>query len=491
MGTLRWAALDLTINKVEDGGSRIDERNSILDSRSSILDSRSFPPGPKGHWLFGNLAEFRRDMLGFYGRCSRDYGDMVSFRLGHKRHVLVSHPRLIEEVLVTQNQKFGKHYALQFLRPVLGNGLLTSEGKFWLRQRRRMQPSFHRQRIEGYAPIVVTHAQRMLNQWRDGQVRDIHQDMMRLALAVAAGALLNVDLDRDCQEVGGLLDLIMKDFSYRHESAFPVPFWLPTPWNRRVKKAIRRLEDIIGGIIQQRRENDTEKGDLLSTLIQARDEENLDGMSDRQLRDEVMTLFLAGHETTANALAWTWYLLAQHPEAEDKMVAEIEAVLQGRLPTAADLPKLRFTESVFLESMRLFPPAYAFGREVLQECLLGGYRLPAGTTVLMSQWVMHRDGRYFDQADQFVPERWLTGLAQRLPKFVYIPFGGGPRGCIGNTFAMMEGVLVLAALAPHVHFRLMPDLPVEPWPSVTLRPKHGIRATLHRREGGRETRVPV
>ena len=269
-----------------------------------------------GTWLFGHLPEFRRDMLGFYSRCARDYGDMVSFRLGLKKHVLVSHPRLIEEVLVTQNQKFGKHYALQFLRPVLGNGLLMSEGKFWLQQRRRMQPAFLRQRIEGYAPIVLTHAQRMLGEWREGQVRDIHQDMMRLALAVAVQALLNVDLDHDCREVGDLLDLIMKDFSYRFESAFPVPFWLPTRWNRRVKKAIRRLEYIIAGIIQQRRkefkkgtvpsanvQENCQKEDLLSTLIQARDEESHDDMSDRQLRDEVMTLFLAGHETTANALA--------------------------------------------------------------------------------------------------------------------------------------------------------------------------------------------
>jgi cytochrome P450 len=464
------------------------------------------PPGPRGRWLSGNLLEFRRDMLGFLSETARTYGDLASFRLGPRRVVLASHPDLIEQVLVSDNRNFGKHYALQFLRPVLGNGLLTSEGDLWLRQRRLMQPAFLRQRLEGYGPVMVDRTRRLMAGWHDQAVRDAHADMTHLALQIAAKALLDVEglsekgsdpaeakggqtpfrkASDESQPVGRALDVLMQDFTYRFVNAFPLPRWLPTPWNRRVRKAIGELEAIIYGIIERRR-HEPDRGDLLSVLVRARDQDDGRGMDDRQLRDEVMTMFLAGHETTANALAWTVYLLAQHPEAEARLVEECRSVLDGRDPTPADIPALRYTESVFLESMRLYPPAYIFGRRALRECRLGDYDLPAQTTVLISQWVLHRDGRFFDRPEQFEPERWLTGLAQRLPRFAYLPFGGGPRGCIGNTFAMMEGVLILATLFPAFGFSLAPGPPVRPRPSVTLRPATGIRVVLRKRMAGKE-----
>jgi cytochrome P450 len=274
------------------------------------------------------------------------------------------------------------------------------------------------------------------------------------------------------------LQLLQANFIARFNSLLPPPIWLPTPNNLRLKRAVRRLDEILYGFIRQRRQSGVDRGDLLSLLLHARDEDDGSRMTDRQLRDEAMTLFLAGHETTALTLAWAWYLLAGHPEAEERLLAEAQEVLNGRPPTVADLPRLRYTEGVVLEALRLYPPAYVVGREAIDDCEIGGYRVPASTTLLMSQWVVHRDARHFEQPEAFRPERWAGDLAQRLPKYAYFPFGGGPRLCIGNTFAMMETVLVLATIAPRFRFTLLPEPAVVPWPTFTLRPKHGIPAVL-------------
>jgi cytochrome P450 len=437
------------------------------------------PPGPKGRFLTGNLREFRRDRLGLFTRCARDHGDAVAVRLGPIRGAVLSHPDAIEQVLVTQSRNFIKHFALRLNRLLLGNGLLVSEGDFWLRQRRLIQPAFVRQGVVGYAEVMVSHAERLLADWHDGDTRDLHADMTRLTLEIAARTLFGADVAGDAPEVGEALRVALARYDKRIGGIYPLPAWLPTPGNRRLLRAVRRLDEVIYRFIRERRESGADRRDVLSLLLRARDEEG-GRMTDRQLRDEAMTLFLAGHETTALALTWTGYLLAQHPPAHDRLLEELRAVLGGRAPEAADLPRLPFTEHVVLESMRLYPPVYAFGREALRDCEVMGYAIPARTTVFMSQWAMHRDPRWFHEPEKFLPERWADGLAQRLPKFAYFPFGGGPRLCVGNTFAMVEAVLVLATLARRFRFELAPGQEIVPWPSMTLRPKYGVKVVLHR-----------
>jgi cytochrome P450 len=438
----------------------------------------SLPPGPRGHFLSGNLPEFRRDRLEFLTSCARDYGDVVRLRFGSRRLYLVSHPDLIEEVLVTQSRNFIKHFALRLNPLVLGKGLLTSEGDFWLRQRRLIQPAFGKQRIAAYAPVMVSAAQEVIGSWQPGETRDIMAEMMRLTLQIAAKTLFDADTTREASNVGDALKVLQESFLARFNYLLPVPLWVPTRRNLRLRRAVRRLDNILYGFIRQRRASEVDKGDLLSLLLHARDEDDGGQMTDQQVRDEAMTLFLAGHETTALAMTWTWSLLANSSEADARLIAELRQVLSGRPPTVEDLPRLKYTEMVIQESMRLRPPAYLIGREALQACEIGGYRVPRGTTVLMSPWVLHHDKRYFDDPDRFRPERWAAGLAQRIPKFAYFPFGGGPRICIGNTFAMMETVLVLATIAPHWRFTLAPGAQVEPIPTFTLRPRHGVPAVL-------------
>lgn len=438
-------------------------------------------PGPPRRWIVGNLPEVQRDMLGFFQHCAHEYGDVAYFRLGPRRMVLLSHPDHIEQVLVTDNRKFAKNFALQLLRPLLGDGLLTSEGSTWLRNRRLIQPAFQRKRIEEYGSTMVALAARTVAHWRDGQQIDIHAEMMRLTLAVAAKTLMGVDVAEASAEVGDTLEIIMADFTSRFESVQPLPVWIPTPGNLRFKRAVRRLEQIIQRIVTERRASAQEGGDLLSMLVHARDEDDGRGFTDRQLRDEVMTLLLAGHETTANALTWTWYLLAQHPQVERSLSAELDEVLAGHPPTVADLPRLVYTERVILESLRLYPPAYAFGRRVLQPVTIGGYQLSAGTNALLPQWVVHRDPRWFEEPERFEPNRWANDLIHRIPKYAYFPFGGGPRVCIGNTFAMIEAVLLLATMAQEFGLGLAPGHEVRPWASITLRPRTGIRCVVKSR----------
>jgi cytochrome P450 len=439
------------------------------------------PPGPPAHFFTGHLPEFRRDRLDFLTRCAREYGDFVSLRLGPKRVILVSDPEAIEYVLVTGSRLFRKHFALRLNPLVLGNGLLSSEGELWVRQRRLIQSAFQRQRIATYGSIMVEHADRMLAGWQEGQMRDIMEEMMGLTLGIAARTLFDAEVNDQADTVGAALRVAQESFLARFNSLLPIPPWVPTPANLRLKRAVRQLDDVIYSFIRQRRASGEDRSDLLSILLRARDEEQGTRMSDKQLRDEAMTLFLAGHETTALALAWTWALLAQHPEVEARLVEELHAVLGSRPPTVDDLPRLGYTEKVVLESMRLYPPAYTLGREALTECEVGGYRVPTGMTLLMSQWVVHRDPRYFDQPERFLPERWGAEQAKSLPRYAYFPFGGGPRLCIGSTFAMMEAVLALAAIGRKYRFTLKPGHPLVPWPTFTLRPQYGIQSVLARR----------
>ena len=438
--------------------------------------STAVPPGPKGRFLDGNLQELRRDPLGLYTRCAREFGDFTSLRFGLRRVHLINHPDLIEQVLVTQARNFIKHYALRMNRLLFGDGLLTSDGDFWLRQRRLLQPVFHRERLAGYGAVTVELAERLAASWREGETRDLSADMTRLTLEIIARSLFGAGLPEKVRDIGAALADVGKAFNRRLASFVVLPESVPTPANLRMRRAVRRLDAILYDLIKQRRQAGGGH-DLLSILLHAR-HENGDVMTDRQLRDEAMTLFLAGHDTTALTLSWGWQLLAQHPHVYDALQAELAAVLGGRSPMPADLPRLPYTERVVLEALRLYPAAYMMGRQAVAACELGGYRLAPGATVLMSQWVTHRDPRWFHDPERFDPDRWADGLARRLPHFAYFPFGGGPRVCIGNSFALMEAQLVLATLAQRGRFTLLPGPPVRPAPGITLKPERGILATV-------------
>ena len=435
------------------------------------------PPRVKGRPISGNIRELRRDRLAFFLDCARKHGTMVRMKFGPREPVLISDPALIEQVLVTENRHFVKSRPTLLLRGALGEGLVTSSGALWLRQRRLMQPAFHRAQVEAYAPIIVALTQQQLAEWRCGQSLDLHEQMMQLTLSIVAKTLMDVDTSVNFEKVGGAIDLLMEDFVYRLGNLAPIPKWMPTPWNRRVKRMIAELDQLIYGIIAERRRGPITGSDLLSRMMQSQDDDaNGEGMSDRQLRDEVITLLSAGHETTATTLAWTWYLLARHPEVETRLAAELQSVLGGRAPTAADVPRLPYVEQIVMESMRLYPPVFAMGRMSKEPCEIGGFDIPTGTSFLMSQWVSHRDPRYFDSPEEFRPERWADDRMRQLPKFAYFPFGGGPRLCIGAPLAMLEAVLIVATVAQAFRFELVADQKIELFPSVTLRPRYGIRA---------------
>jgi cytochrome P450 len=440
------------------------------------------PPGPKGFPLFGNVFEPRGDSIGFLTRCGREYGDIVFFRFLGTPACFVNRPDYIESVLVTQNNNFVKSKDYRAMRRVLGNGLLLSEGEFWRRQRKLIQPVFHQERIAAYADIMTGHTRRMLASWSDGQALDIHEAMMHLTLGVVAKTLFDADVSREAEDVDAALSILMGKFLRQAGLALLLPAWVPLPTSQILKRAVGRLDKVIYGIIEQRRASGQMSGDLLSVFLQVQDDEGV-GMTDRQLHDEIMTLFLAGHETTANVLSWTWLLLGQNPEVEEKLIEELRRVLGRRVPTPADLPQLVYTDTVLRESMRLYPPVWVIGRRALAPFRLGEYELPADTNVLISQLILHKDARYFPEPLRFNPDRWSANdsRATSLPRFAYFPFGGGPRVCIGAGFAMMEAVLLLATIAQQFRIQIAPGQTVKMQPTVTLRPRNGIPVTLKRR----------
>jgi cytochrome P450 len=375
-----------------------------------------------------------------------------------------------------------KGLALQRAKRLLGEGLLTSEGDFHRRQRRLAQPAFHRHRITSYADVMTAYAAQTSQGWRNGETLDISEEMMRLTLGIVGKTLFDADVASDAQEVGEAMAVAMDLFNTLTLPFFNLLQKLPLPQFRRFDNARLRLDAIIFRLIEERRRSGRDHGDLLSMLLLAQDTEGDGGqMTNAQLRDELMTIFLAGHETTANAMTWTWYLLSQNPEFESKLHQEIDEVLGGRVPGFDDVARLKYTEMVLAESMRLYPPAWALGRMALNDFEIGGYVVPKNSLVLMSQYVMHRDPRYFANPSRFDPERWTPEAREARPQFSYFPFGGGPRRCIGEGFAWMEGILLLATLAQQWQMRLVPNHPVELKPVMTLRPKHGMRMIVTRR----------
>lgn len=442
------------------------------------------PPRAPGLPFFGNARPFFRDPLGFLLETQRRHGDVVRVSLGPMKTTLLAHPDLVEQVLVTDNKRFQKDAFVDNLRPVLGDGLLTSEGDFWRRQRRLAQPAFHRERIAGYGAIMIEYASALARTYRDGQIRAIHKDMMRLTLEIVAKTLFGADVGDSAEVVGEALEVILHTFSDPIALFLPAVRNLPTPGQKRFHAAIARLDAVLYRFIEARRKGperpEAESSDLLSMLLRAQDEDG-SRMSDKQLRDEVMTLFLAGHETTALALSWTWHLLSQHPSVDRQLGDELRDVLGDRDPTPADLPRLPYTSAVVQESMRLYPPAWSLGREAREDIELGGFLVPKGAQVWMCPWSIQRDPRFYPEPNTFEPERWRRDSIKSLHKYAYFPFGGGPRLCIGQAFAQMEAILLLATLARAFRIEVQPDPVVTPVPSVTLRPKHGMRGRIVRR----------
>jgi cytochrome P450 len=443
------------------------------------------PPTVRGFPLLGVLPAFRKNAPEFLLSAARQHGDLVHFRLGPQQVYFVNHPDSIRDILVTNQSNFTKSRMLERAKVFLGEGLLTSEGEFHKRQRRLVQPAFHRERLMNYASSMVECATVCRDRWEGGSKFDVLKEMNRLTLAVVARTLFSADVDSEADEIGtaltevlGLFETVLMPFSEWLEK-------LPLPSVRRFERARERLDRTIYGIIEARRTSGVDAGDLLSMLLLAQDEEGDGGMTNQQVRDEALTLFLAGHETTANAMTWAWYLLSQNPDAEAKFQAEIDQVLGGRTPAFDDVPQLRYTEMVFAEAMRLYPPAWAVGRRNIADYSIGEYQIPSRSILLMSPYVMHRDPRWFPEPERFDPERWLPEAAAVRPKFSYFPFGGGARVCIGERFAWMEGILLLATLGQRWRLKLSPGQRVETRALITLRPKFGMEMIAELRDVAR------
>lgn len=445
------------------------------------MASKAIPkPTSKGSFLLGHLAELQQDWLGTLLRWQQEYGDFVPVRLGPRPAVLIFDPIDAEEILVHKYKHFRKNFILRRTRPLVGNGLLLSEGEFWLRQRRLAQPAFHKARIALYAETMAELAVEALDRWKDVAAVDIHAEMMQLTRSIVSRCLFGSDLEPGDEAIETIIDQLVNDFSNLTNAPVLVPPFVPVRDIVRFYRDKARLDALIFRFIERRRRQGTDRGDLLHMLLTARDEDGT-RMSDRQVLDEAMTLFLAGHETTASALTWAVYLLTRHPRALRHLQDEVDRVLGDRPPRPADVPRLTYTEGVLKEAMRLYPAAWLMGREVVTPCEIRGYTIPKGWNLLISQWVIHRDPRWFDRPDEFQPERWQSERVQHLPACAFMPFGAGPRQCIGRHFAMMEGVIILATLAQR--FDLHRDLtrPVVPVPLVSIRPQGGLPVTVKRR----------
>lgn len=441
------------------------------------------PPGPRGHLLLGVAGDFQRDPLGFFSALTRQYGDIVHYRFVFWPVYQISHPDDVKRVFHDNYRNYDKDtFFYKPLRPFLGQGLITNDGDSWLKQRRLMQPAFHRQRLASFGQLMSDATLAMLDRWQMRAQReqplDIADEMMRLTLRIVGQALFNIDLSNETDALGQSFTRLSK---LMRESmlSVPIPLSIPTRRNRSIKTTIHTLDAIMYGIISERRKLNTDTGDLLSMLLEARDKETGDMMNDQQLRDEMITLLFAGHETTANALAWTWYLLSQHPEVERRLHVELDEVLAGQRPSVEHLPHLPYSRMVLDEALRLYPPLYATNRKAIADDELRGYHIPANSMIMVCPYLTHRHPAFWEQPERFDPERFTPQRSAGRPEYAYFPFFRGPRMCIGNNFALMEAQLVLATIAQHYQLRLVPGHLVEPEPLLTLRPRGGLPMTLH------------
>jgi cytochrome P450 len=441
---------------------------------------------PRG---FGNshARQLGRDRLGTMERWAREVGDVVELRFGPFRGYFVSHPDHVGEVLVSEHRSFRRNYVVRYSVRTFGKSMFVSSGAPHVRRRRLAQPAFHRSRIGGYVDAMTAAATRELDTWADGETRDTHSDMMRLTFDVVGRTLFGADVHDEASAFGSSMDVLLHNFTERMDLGLPYPDWVPTPSNVRLWRALNVIDDVIAATVAETRARGG--GDhLLAMLLESEDPEH-GRLTDREIRDEAVAFFLAGHETTALALTYTLYLLSQHPEIASRLRDEVDAVLRGRTPTLEDVPELVFTGHVLHEALRLYPPAYAFAREATEAVEVGGYRIPKRSTVIVSQWVTHRDPRWWEQPELFDPDRWADDPLDHVPKFAYFPFGGGPHRCIGEQFAWTEATVVLAMIVQRFVLEHDPEHTVDLEPLVTLRPRYGMRMSVLDRGSREEVRA--
>jgi cytochrome P450 len=441
------------------------------------------PPKPEGHWLLGSYSEFQADPLKFLSRTAQSQGDISCFRMGPAYIYLINHPDLIHQIFVEQTENFYKsNFAKKSLGKMLGNGLVLSDGDFWKRQRRLAQPAFHHNRIASYAEEMVNSTLAMLNNWQPGKTVQVDQQMSQLALAIMSNTIFVLDTLEESEGVSSAIADLQAALSKRLLAAVPLPDWIPTSNNLKAKQALQTLDNIIFGIIEQRRKSGEDKGDVISMLLMARDDDGAQ-MSDQQLRDELLTLFIAGHETTANLLTWTWYLISQHPEVEAKLYDELKTVLDGRTTlTYQDLPALKYNDMVIKEVLRLYPPAWIIVRQPFEDATIGDYRIKKGTTVFVSPYVIHHDARFYPEPERFMPERFAPEAEAKIPHYAYIPFSGGPRICIGISLATMEARLIIATVMQQFRLRYEAKQPLKPSALLTLVPEGGLTMRVEKRD---------
>ncbi|MCI0394801.1 MAG: cytochrome P450 [Chloroflexi bacterium] len=444
-------------------------------------------PGPPGHFLWGSVKAFQQDPLQTYMDAVRRYGDLVRYRFGPLSAYLISHPEDVKHVLQDNHRNYRNGFIRDlFFKPFLGEGLLTSEGELWRRQRHLIQPAFHRKHLATFDAITAENTARMIARWEafaaSGEPVDITKEFAWLTFRVVARAVFGADVKDAAGTVERAVSMIQKHVSYRMTHLFTFPEYVPTPHNRRVRRVARELDEIVYSIIHKQGEAGEGEGNLLSVLQSALDEKTGEGMSKQQLRDEVLVLLLAGHETTTYALGWTWYLLSKHPGELRRLRAELKAVLNGQMPTLEDLPRLTYTEQVIKEAIRLYPPTWAITRASIADDVVGGYHIGANALIFVSPYVTHRHPDFWENPERFDPERFSTARCAERARYAYIPFGGGPRHCIGSDMAMMEAIMVVAMVAQKYDLQLAPGYPVRLKPLVTLRPEAGIYMTMHRLE---------
>jgi cytochrome P450 len=438
--------------------------------------------GASGLPFVGSLPEFARDAIKFITRLQQDYGDVAGFSLMGKKSVLISDPDDIARVLLETGKGFGKFAPTYAMRTILGNGLVTSEGDFWKRQRKLAAPAFQHQSIYRYAEQMVEYAQDIARTWRDGEVRNVHQDMMTLTQRIIMKVLFDVDVLENAKEASKAFDAMMQAIGADMGGIEAIlPSFVPTPTRTRMVKGVSYIDGLLLEIIDKRRAEGSTKHDLLTMLMDARDDEG-QPMSTEQLLDEIRTLYLAGHETTATTLSWTWFLLSHNPESYARVEKELERVLDRRAPTAEDVQKLPYCNAVNKESLRCYPVAWITQRVALEDVEIQGYSIPKDTLIFLSPWVVQHDARWYDEPDKFMPERWLKDKAEQPPREVYIPFGGGPHICIGNGLAMMEVVLLMATLLQKFRIEVLPGETGAIEMAGTLRPKNGLRARFMERK---------